>query len=62
MKESSKNKIKLLYFDADKDTDQSKIDDVYDFIFEETISQMEFDNHQTLSYPNEPLVKKANNN
>jgi len=62
MRETSKDKIKLIYLDADKNIDQAKIEDVYDFIFEETVKLIEFDNSQPVSYPINPLVLKINNN
>ena len=57
----SKQTIEFRYQHVKSPDYQQKLDEIFDFIFEETISQMELDNSQGFSYTYNRLQKGVKN-
>jgi hypothetical protein len=54
-----KNQIELRYEFSDGPNSQEKLDDIYNFIFEETLAQIILENSQGLSYTYNSLENKG---
>lgn len=54
-----KNKIEIRYQHIDSPDSQERLDDIFNFIFEETVNQMRLDNLQGVSYTYNDLENKG---
>ena len=62
MSRRSKNKIKLKYQYIKSPDSQEKLDDIFNFIFEETVRLMKLDKLQEVSYTYNDLENKGGKN
>ncbi len=59
MNQNSKKKIELRYQFINGPDLQERLDDIFNFIFEETVKQMKLDNSKGLSYTYKDLENKG---
>jgi len=62
MRKRSKNKIELRYQFIDGPDAQERLDDIFNFIFEETVRQIRLDNLQMVSYTYNDIENKGGQN